>query len=692
MPVAKAAILVLLTFREAPMRCELLVVGLILTGPAAAQTPAQTAAPPHNVVIFVADGLRARSVNDDTAPNMAALAREGVLLANGYSIFPTFTTANASAMATGHYLGDTGDFSNTTIYTAWPVAAAGGTVTPFLENDVVLGEVDAHFGGDYLDETTVLALARAKGYATAAIGKVGPVLIFDHTARSGRETIIIDDATGSPNGIPLSSDVAERMKAAGLPPVAPGRGANAPAGNATTPGTKSANVVQQDFMVAATTRAVLPAFASANKPFLLVFWSRHPDGTQHNQGDGLLTLKPGINGPTSLAAIRNVDDDLGRIRAALAELGLARTTDIIVTADHGFSTISKESETSPAAKVRYPDVPPGFLPPGFLALDLAKALGLPLIDPDDGYKPVGEGAHSRGGNGLIGGDKDHPKVVVAANGGSDLVYIPDGDRETATKVVDALLKQDYVSGLFVHSQFGRIPGTLPLSEIALEGRSVTPPPAIVINFHSFDTICGEPVRCAVTVSDTGLQQGQGMHGSFSRADTWNFMAAVGPDFRSGFVDPAPSSNADVGRTVAALLRLEPKDKGNLAGRVLTEAMPGGALPEVKSFTVASDPARERAAHRARRAGGRRRPIFRRRRIPRPHRRAVDREIIGQRSVAATSAAITTAAVAASTVAHRRVEAGIERGHAGVERVEGAGIESTQIEAAVVEAAEPTASR
>ena len=380
------------------------------------------------------------------------------------------------------------------------------------------------------------------------------------------------------------------MKDAGLPAMAPDRGANAPAGSATKPGTTSANVVQQDYMVAATTRAVLPAFAAANKPFLLVFWSRDPDGTQHNQGDSLLTLKPGINGPTSLAAIRNVDDDLGRIRAALAELGLAGSTDIIVTADHGFSTISKESETSPAAKARYADVPPGLLPQGFVALDLAKALGLPLIDPDDGYKPVGEGAHPRAGDGLIGGDKDHPKVVVAANGGSDLIYIPDGDRETATKVVDALLKQDYVSGLFVHSRFGRIPGTLPLSEIALEGRAVTPAPAIVINFRSFDTICGEPVRCAVTVSDTGLQQGQGMHGSFSRADTWNFMALVGPDFRAGFVDPAPSSNADVGRTVAALLRLETKDKGNLAGRVLTEAMPGGALPEVKSFTVVSDPA------------------------------------------------------------------------------------------------------
>ena len=68
------------------------------------------------------------------------------------------------------------------------------------------------------------------------------------------------------------------------------------------------------------------------------------------------------------------------------------------------------------------------------------------------------------------------------------------------------------------------------------------------------------------------------------------MALAGPDFRSGFVDPAPASNADVGRTVAALLRLENKDKGNLAGRVLTEAMPGGAMPEVKSFSLVSDPA------------------------------------------------------------------------------------------------------
>jgi hypothetical protein len=46
----------------------------------------------------------------------------------------------------------------------------------------------------------------------------------------------------------------------------------------------------------------------------------------------------------------------------------------------------------------------------------------------------------------------------------------------------------------------------------------------------------------------------------------------------------------VGRAAAAILRLDARDKGKLTGRVLSEAMPGGALPEVKSVTVASDPA------------------------------------------------------------------------------------------------------
>jgi type I phosphodiesterase/nucleotide pyrophosphatase len=551
-----------------------------------AQAPATR---PHNVVLFISDGLRFRMVDDSTAPAMASIVRQGVSLRNSHALFPTFTTANASGMATGHMLGDTGDFSNT-IDAGFEVPGAGGSMTPFLENDAVLGDVDAHFAGNYLDEATILKLARDKGYSTASIGKVGPVLIFDPTERSGEQTVIVDDATGTPVGIPLMAELTERMKTVNLPLTAPTRGANGIPGNVSKPGTLSANVVQQDYFASVATRVVLPMFKERNKPFVLVFWSRDPDGTQHNQGDSLNTPTPGINGPTSLAAIRNADDDLARIRSALNELGLLDSTDIIATSDHGFSTISKESNTSSTVKTKFADALPGHLPLGFVALDLAHALNMPLIDPDDGYKTIGEGQHTKNGNGLIGGDRSKPKVVVAANGGSDLIYIPDGDKTIAKLIIDTLLSQDYVSGLFVDSKLGKFPGTLSLDDIALEGSAITPHPAIAVNFRSFDTLCGEPVRCTVEVADTVLQQGQGMHGSFSRADTWNFMAMQGPDFKSQFVDPAPASNADLGRTIAELMHLDVQDKGKLVGRVLTEALPGGGIPEVTSRFVSSDAA------------------------------------------------------------------------------------------------------
>ncbi|MBV8131890.1 MAG: alkaline phosphatase family protein [Alphaproteobacteria bacterium] len=544
---------------------------------------------PHNIVLFVPDGLRALIVSDQTAPTMSAIRDQGVNFKNPHSLFPTFTTPNASAMATGHYLGDTGDFSNT-IYSGFPVPGAGDSLTPFLESDPVLGDVDEHFAGDYLDEVTLLKAARDAGISTATVGKLGPALIFDHTDRTGAPTIVVDDSTGSPSGIPLSQEVQAAMTAAELPLAAPSRGDNGKAGNATTPGAKVANVAQQDYFADVATKVVLPLFKARNRPFVLVFWSRDPDGTQHFQGDSLNQLTPGINGPTSRAAIKNADDNLRRIRQALADLGLADTTDIFVTADHGFATISKESRTSPAARASYADVPAGFLPPGFVAIDIATALGMPLHDPDAKNAPIAGNSHSKFGNGLIGPDPTKPDVVVAANGGSDLVYLPKKDRKVAARVVSALLAQDYVSGLFVDDSLGRFPGTLPLTAINLKGSALTPMPAIAVNFRTFSTNCQQPLTCAVEIADTVLQQGQGMHGSFSRADTMNFMAAIGPDFKTGFTDEAPASNADVGKTLAHILGLKIKNHGKLIGRVLTESMPGGTTPRSIANVMRSEPA------------------------------------------------------------------------------------------------------
>lgn len=542
----------------------------------------------NNVVLFVADGLRGGMVDAHSAPHMAALGERGVSFPNSHSVMPTFTMANASAMATGHYPGDTGVFSNT-IYVAFPVPAAAGNVTPFLENDAVLGALDEHFGGDYLNETTLLKAANDKGFSTAAVGKLGPALLWDHTDRAAMRTTIIDDSTGSPNGIPLPADIVEAIKEAGLPLVSPSRGPNGQAGTFTVPGTKSANIQQQSYFADLVTKVLLPMFKKRGKPFFLVFWSRDPDGTQHNQGDSLNQFKPGINGPTSLAAIKNADDVLGKIQTALSELGMAASTNIFVTADHGFSTISTESETSPAARVSYKDVLPGHLPAGFLALDLGKALGLPVFDPDDKNSRILPGSHSVRGNGLIGEDSTRPNVVVAANGGSDLIYLPSMDRDLAKRIVRILFEQDYVSGVFVNDGLDRIPGTLPLSAINLKGRSLTPVPTLAVNFRTFDSGCGKPSNCGVVVADTFYQQGQGQHGSFGRADTFNFMAAVGPDFKHGFVDPAPVSNADVGQTLGEILGLRIKPRGRLVGRVIREAMPGGTTPRFAARTLVSEP-------------------------------------------------------------------------------------------------------
>ncbi len=147
-------------------------------GPAAAQAP-------HNLILFVPDGLRALAVTPESAPTMAAIRDKGVNFANPHSLFPTFTMPNASGMATGHFLGDTGAFSNT-IFTGYPVAAAAGSMTPFIESDPILGDIDAHFSGNFVDEDTILLTASHQGFSTAAIGKLGPTLMFDHTERSRR--------------------------------------------------------------------------------------------------------------------------------------------------------------------------------------------------------------------------------------------------------------------------------------------------------------------------------------------------------------------------------------------------------------------------------------------------------------------------------------------------------------------------
>jgi hypothetical protein len=258
------------------------------------------------------------------------------------------------------------------------------------------------------------------------------------------------------------------------------------------------------------------------------------------------------------------------------------------------------------------EVQPGFLPPGFLAIDLAHALGMPLYDPssliDDAaggkkYMPVDPTIPQQtatvrqrpdAGNGLIGAsgkilDRTDAKVIVAANGGSDLIYVPDNDAQRVRAIVSFLISQDYVGSIFVDDRFGKIPGALPLSSIRLKGATQMPVPAVAVGFKTFPMDAANPLMSAVQIADTTLQQGQGMHGSSGRDNIFNNMAAIGPDFKTSYVDHAPVGNADIVPTIAHLLGFEFVGKGKLQGRVLSEVLKGGPDQVIFTRNVAKSP-------------------------------------------------------------------------------------------------------
>jgi arylsulfatase A-like enzyme len=594
-----------------------------------AQPPSPQVPQKHNVIIFVADGLRRGSVNAQDMPTFLNIRTSGVDFQNSHAVFPTFTTANASVIATGHGLGDTGDYSNTLYPGTWlakpDVTATDGSITPFLESDELLANMNAAFGGNYLGERTLLSVARENGFNVASVGKVGPTAIQQNEAVTwnqlgflgGNGTIIVDDSTGQPGGLLLPSEIVQALRDAKLPEEAPlrtnGYADTSPwnngfSGDAQIAGTQDANRVQQRWFADVTTQVLLPKFTAGTKPFVLVFWSRDPDGSQHNEGDSLQNLAPGINGDTVKRGLQNADMCLKQILGFLdAHPAVKANTDLLITSDHGFATISRREiaddgtqSSEPSAVLDYelagkekPE-PKGTLPTGFLAVDIGIWEHLRVFDPavratvgSSAYLEVVLGGeksqHPSTGSALLGETVKHvdgsdATLIVAANGGSDLLYVPSNNVDVVHKTIGVLTQLDYVGGIFVDDRFCPVPtdcaGALPLSSIGLTGHSSVPRPAIVVTYKVFYQSPGD-LQSAIQVSDTTLQEGQGMHGGFGRDQTFNNMAAIGPDFKTGFIDESPTGNIDIVPTLAHILGLQMPSIGSIRGRVLEEALAGG---------------------------------------------------------------------------------------------------------------------
>ena len=348
-------------------------------------------------LIVVFDGLQPAQVTPELMPNLSRLVAEGVAFGNHHAAFPTVTRANVATIVTGHHPGTHGLTGNMLVIPEFdphrainalePVLAEVAAKTPVLLRPTL---------GDILHQ-------HDREFVAVGTGTSGNAYLQHPNAETyGGATIHPDFCLPRP----LQDELAAKF--------GPWPDRRAPSSE------KLARAVD------IVTQYVLPE----RRPAVSVLWFSEPDSSQHAHG---------VGSAAAVSAIREADHQFARLLGWMDEQGLSSDTNILVTSDHGYSTISEVIDVE--ALLREAGFPPGGEPGG---------------------------------------------VTVAPNGGSVLFYTPDAPAtdacggSTANRLVEWLTAQPWCGALVASDAAGPAPGALPASLIGLEGpRS----PAITMSFR-----------------------------------------------------------------------------------------------------------------------------------------------------------------------------------------------------------------
>ena len=561
----------------------------------------------RNVVIVVWDGLRPDAVSAEDTPTLFQLREMGTEFTDHHSTYPTFTMMNSASFATGDFPGTAGFYGNV----VWQPGAQGKDSSGkpvdfrqpvFSEDYAILDGLGRHVEGRLLLAPTLFEAAQKAGIATFALGKNGAAYLQD-LKRGG---MLLDEKAVLPLwlakdlqgfGVPLPATAPNAYALGDLmlssangdptlfqPPERLKDGVSSDPTDAAGSRFKAG----LDYMVGAYLDQVLPR----KQPRLSLLWLRDPDSTQHSYGLGTRNWHD---------ALRATDAMLGRVRDKLKQLGLEPVTDLIVVSDHGHSSVSGPVQWFPLRAIRDRDSaeidPKGYSVSGLVRLaDLLRRVGFAAYDGIGcTYAPLAAGIKADGAPvypvstdvdgtacGKAGQKYQVPAMkvpaelprgalVVAVNGGSDYVYVPDHDPDVVRRAIRFLHGRSEVGALFVDERYGPSPGTLPLGAIRAQHATRSPDILLSYDYDENAVVNGVP-----GIEYAGILQGnayRGMHGSFSPRDVHNVLIAAGPHFRRGFRDTLPTGNVDLAPTVARILglSLQPTD-----GRPLLEAMAGGA--------------------------------------------------------------------------------------------------------------------
>lgn len=545
-------------------------------------------------------------------PNYFALARFGVVFADHHAVYPTFTMMNSASIATGTYPGVHGFYGNVVYAPRAKGKNAKGvdidfSAPAFIEDFGVVEAVRESYQGNLTLVSTMLQAAQTKGLTTAAIGKFGAAFIQDYK----RGGIILDEDAAMPislakelqkAGFALPRNTVNAYDAGALvlanengDPTAPIAIQKLNDGQTANPLDRTGALSRRGF--AYLTDVFVNYILPNKKPDLTIFWSKEPDATNHAYGPGTYN---------SIDATKVNDEILGKVVDKIRQLGWEQTTDIIITQDHNHSTVSGDVADYPLRGIVGNGVgshdPQGYSVSGFVrTAELLTRDGLKAYD-GAGCRDIptlsgilSDGAHlyptKNDADGSVCGKAQKytstsylvPKqvppggIVVAANAGSDYLFIPDGDPNTVKAAVVSLQSRLQFGAIFVSDKYGDIAGTLSMSLIKTENTITGRGPDIIVSF-TFDekvTVTGRP-----GISYASSVNRRGDHGSFSPTDTHISMMAYGPSFNSSLNDTLPTANVDIAPTVARILTFS---MPGVQGRVLEEALKGG--PRIAEYTA-----------------------------------------------------------------------------------------------------------
>jgi arylsulfatase A-like enzyme len=509
---------------------------------------------------------------------------------------------NSSSFNTGSYPDRTGFYGNT-IYRPGAQGKGAGSSTvdydqPVMTEDWnILETLNAYYNGRLYLVKRLLQAAQEKGLTTAIVGKSGAAFMFD----LDKKGCGIDENAVFPRSFASELQAAGFALPKNTPVMWPDVRLGASNGNPTDrpppptladgvtsdpkAGATSPNASANRYMMDVYLKYILPA----KRPDLSVIWLRDPDTKEHIYG---------VGSKAYVDALTSMDTMLGQLIGTLKNLHVYDSTDIIVASDHGHSNVSGDLSLFPLRSISdgsYKNVGPekGFSVSGDVRLAQLLADNGVVEHVYDGgrykYDPVLSGILADGAkvypdridtDGSVTGKAGSKyttrsfvvpsslpsdAVIIAANGGSDYLYVPSKNGAIVRGCVRFLQQREEFGAIFVDDTYGALPGTLPMSAVRLEntaGRN----PDIVVSYSYDENAVIQGVRGTEYES---MMTNRGMHGSFSPIDVNNTLVVSGPDFKKGVISTTPSGNIDVAPTVAYLLGLSLPDTD---GRVLHESL------------------------------------------------------------------------------------------------------------------------